>query len=1190
MVRVNGIEFQIYELDTLNTFVQRIAAQLNTLPKYLYFEGKIDMLSSQDIKVEDLLKTIKKNAAESTNFKEFIEDLRGKLSKDIDVKRDVLYVWLAYNTKIDELIQMSGIILTEIGRNLIEQGYFITEINFKNFWEKERTEVKKRLKDAVRLNKTLAESQEAMYEKLILINEGLGFTEFKTERVKLEIRLLLDDTSLLELFNDLVLNEAVPFATAKQYYKILKDFIPPEDWSLSEEEMLLLKVFGKESVDMVKYDEYSDVKIRVTDDGDILTTLKLKMIRGNLNRDELIARILQVFDVSGNIEYDNVKETEVVGLFYFPMERINSYVFSDLVMNNPLFSYLINIDESVKATKKKSESSQPWTYIHFDHPSVGHLTASINQKYVMRNDPVLKEGDSEIFPIGSPYIRVRVTGRDRNAVEKFQSILSKLLVIYGEEYNEIQGIYRQFIPNFGAVEEGQIEEIDMSVPENRAPDVFVAKYTRKCNPDRMPTVVTEEQAKKLKKEQVMKFPRNVPDKGPRYASDGVDQVYYACMNPNNPYPGLQVNKLENSEKYPFVPCCFDNPQQDKERWQHYFLGKGLKSSKGKKQQDLIKTDKILGPEKYGELPPDLQKLFELLDPDPEYRYIRLGVYRNYSSFLNTVMVSLYEETGIISLTDEKERINRLNTERNKLSAPGIAPLCRQSVYDATVKTVSANIRNPEVYFDPNLYLQLLEIYFNCNIFLFNRKRMILPRHLQSYYSDKLEGRPCIFVYEHWGSESDHAAYPQCELIVKWKFRTQDTEYVFPYTKRVSRGMRNLFSLLRQSYVLDMPLKETVFSLKSPITSQRIDSYGKCRQLDVNYRGSILTVLTVPIQPRATEETQRSNVTKVSLRTALDFLEEEQGAIISQTVIDGVLKEIVATIGNVNVTVLVEDSLPMENIPKGNEISYPESRDSIITIYNRNKKISRYLVEYCYWLFSRFLQKKSIENITDEVIVSFANKRIRIIPDFQYENIRKKFSYKGGVMSDKKLVVTSEEMLKRLLYVLRMYSVRDTKGLLKYADKHVIQNYYQDITDFEKRINQVILHGEESVEKWIQESKTSNGKNRFSYVLYNNVDIGNRSPYFFQNNLIGANVFLAQNIESITKAISIALTWQRQGYNESMYAEESSLINFTLYSYVNPNNIRVYRTVGGNDSSMQKVGIIGYKVNDNPFYTVLLPLS
>jgi hypothetical protein len=1212
MIRVNNTDFKVYDLDTPVTFTERIAAELHTLPKYLYFPEPVPQVPSEarSLNVDDLLDEIKENARISTNFSEFLNTIRDRIPEELDITKDILYVWLAFNTEIQRQKTRSQTAFEKIGNDLQKDGYFLEDRSFANFWRLERKGIKTKLNREIESNALIVAASERLYETLGAIDDGLLYLPLKTENVTLRVRLSLLDTSILELFNDLILSENAPFATSQQYYKILKDFVPPEDWEMSPSESLLLKVSEKQRVNTSNFDEYSDVIFSHSEEDRLHATMKINMGKGNLNRAQFLERIMNSFNSSEAIQYDNAEETRMSAVFYFPAERINSYVFGDLVMTDPLFSFLILIDESKKATKRRSERGLPALNIHFEHPSVGRISARITQQIVEQNDATVRgmskqiahllevpEDDhgaiavarEEIFPIGSPYIRVLVTrGRDKQSIEKFQEIFSKLLVMYKQKYREIVDIYREYIPDFGAVEKVVIRKLDMSVPKNAAPEVFVTKYTRNCEASRMPTVVTKAEARKLKatKKPVMLFPRDKPDTGTVYPSDGKNQHYYVCNNPEFPYPGLQNNKLTaNSEDYPFVPCCFSAPQTSKPAWKQYYKGAVIPGSKtGKsRQQDHIKTDKILDSGQYGYLPKKLDALFQLMDPSTEYSYLRIGVHRNKSSFLNAVMVALDEQTGILELTDDDEREARLNDVRDtELATPENAATARQSLYDATVSSIQNKISDPDVYLDPNLYLQLLENQFDCNIFLFNRAKLLLPRHLQIYYSDKRLNRPCVFIYEHWGGESDYATYPQCEVIVRWQVDTTDLQYVFPYGQRISRGVRQTFALLRQSYILDKPSKQTEFPLSDEliITAQRIDSYGKCRQLQVEHVNTQkeFSLLVEPIAPRVGTENTDAQLIYSSLTDAIAILNDR---ITSQTVVDDVLKEVTGVIGNVNVTIPVQDDVQLPDIPVRSDMSHLESQESTIAVYNYNKKMARYLTEYIYWLFSMYLHKAGIETIDDDVLDDFAQNYVVVKPDFVYGHVRKKFSRKGGVMDNRKLVVVSEEMRRRLMYVLKMYSMRDVRSLLNYREKKVIQNYYQDITDFKTGQNQVILYGENSIEKWIQESKTF-------YKLYDGVFIGNRAPYFFKNALVGDSVYLAQNIENLGKAISIGLTWSRQGYNVSEHAKEHSLVNFTLYRYLSPSNIRIYRTTGSAKST--RLRIMGYKVDGTPFYTVLLPLS
>ena len=143
-----------------------------------------------------------------------------------------------------------------------------------------------------------------------------------------------------------------------------------------------------------------------------------------------------------------------------------------------------------------------------------------------------------------------------------------------------------------------------------------------------------------------------------------------------------------------------------------------------------------------------------MDPDPKYEYVRKGVYGSKNSFINVVMEALNDETNILDVEDKNAIEKVLLDERFALANKNIVPLCRQELYDRNVKEIINMIKNPEVYFDPRLFIHLIEDRFDCNIFLFTRKyldgEMILPRHLQTYQKN-INKKRSIYVYEHMGS-------------------------------------------------------------------------------------------------------------------------------------------------------------------------------------------------------------------------------------------------------------------------------------------------------------------------------------------------------------------------------------------------------------------------------------------------------
>jgi hypothetical protein len=193
----------------------------------------MDTSQNTDIKVVDMLRKIRKNAAKSTDFENFLESL-DKEKKGLEVKEDILFVWLAYNEQLEKLAGYTSAILETAAEPLVKNKYFGSKEEFVQFWENKRNILKKELAIRIDQNKRESQKQSSLYQKFSEIADGLVYTDFKIERTVLRFSLKTTDITLLELFNYLKLNSNVPFAVCQKYYKILKDFIPPEEWGAQD--------------------------------------------------------------------------------------------------------------------------------------------------------------------------------------------------------------------------------------------------------------------------------------------------------------------------------------------------------------------------------------------------------------------------------------------------------------------------------------------------------------------------------------------------------------------------------------------------------------------------------------------------------------------------------------------------------------------------------------------------------------------------------------------------------------------------------------------------------------------------------------------------------------------------------------------------------------------------------------------
>jgi len=1181
MVIVNDKNIIVYNLDTIESIMVRIASELKTLPKYLYFpNGPLELYNNSNNNIaEDLLYEIK--SIKTTDYKELLDKIENKLQYlDLDMYKDVFVPFIVFNKELAILAGFDDAVLLAIQEEVNSNNYFDTKINIKKIWD-ERKEIKnifeKLIQENVKLNEYNVRTNKTLDE-----TKGITYTDFEIENVQLKIFLNMDNLSIIEIFNLIQLNIRIPFASFNGFYKILKDYIPSKEWEISDENFIILKVCELSKIPTVtKYDNFTNVIIG-KENNFIVLTFELKIGKDNLSRDLFITELLSLFP-NTDIQTNKIEEKNVKGTFYFPKTEINNYILSDLIMNDNLFSSMMTIDEHDKATKSKNS-----VYIHFKNNNIGRIAANITEKVSERGDPLLKGKDViDQFEYGSTYIRVKISySANAKAVLLFQDLFSKLLSIYNSKYIDLVKIYAKFIPNFGVKEQKVIKKLPEPRLKDIAPEVFPPGYSKKCNAQ--PTIISDEEVEQAESDgkQVMTYPLS--------SEEGILPRNYVCNHEKYPYPGLRSNPLSNQELVPYLPCCFkrDHSNIEGNIYGHYFRGEELKDKIDKSQQNFIITNKFTPFNWYGYLPENLTKLFEILDPRDNYIFIRKGVSDTKNSFLECVMEAMWKETGILKQS-EKNRTKILQKERVKLANFVSAALCKQEMYDFTTTEIINMINNNNIYFNPQYFTNLLETYFNCNIFVFNRKNMTinaqlrLPRFLKAYYKHRNNGN-CIFIYEHMGSPSDHATEPRCELIIRWKSTDPDlSEYNFNPNTNVSKGIKSIFDKLRMSYSLSSEIEETYFPIDNPnitITAQGIDSYGKTRLLKINYKNSDITLLTSPMQPLNFIETEIWKVIKVNEQILLELQKELNITFESQNVVEDYAKTYNGRLGNVKISIPIEDTIPSSTLSLETGINYVEDTFSELENYNKYKKLSRYILSYTFWLYSKYLNEEN-KSISLDTIKSFVDKFITIIPDFEYKHVSKFYSMDSGVMYNSKLVLKSEETLKRIIYSLKLFT-RQRINLLNYYKNNSIENYYLDLTDFDQYQFQVILEGENAVEKWVDEQE-------LNYTLYDSVQIDKLlKPYFFKNNLVNNKIYLAQNTSNIQNAIKIARTWNDDGYNigaePELDDEDDIEEDFLLYTYKNSKDITPYK-FGDINLTDNNIIILGYKVETESNYTVLLNL-
>ena len=1216
--------------ETVSTVMDRIAGSLKTLPKYLYFPNGVPTIeefqAGGDFEVVDLLAEIKK----PVTVKALTKNLTNKISQQgLTWGSDVFVPYIAFNETLKNSdSDMLGSRLMKYGSDIQK---VVPDFDIQAAWNAHEA-FADQLTDHIAVATKRSKEAAAVSKSFGKTKAGVPATSVVLEAVTLKFPLDLGVTfgSPLEVLNYIVTSKDIPYVTTNGVYKILKDLSIPRSWGVSSDESIDIKVqAGLEGAPV----RYMDGIIFPNEAGTLTVEVELDVSKPTVSNSAIISSVVSIFPTLTNVTTGHLTESTVKGSFNFPRTSLSSYIFSDLVLNDPMFSQYLTIKENDKATKAQKTG----LYISFDHPSTGHISAVLTEQFVTDQTPQAMRKDSARFPMGSTFVRIRISRADsREAAEEFQSILSKLMAQYNSKSPALIKVYKKFIPSFAVEKPPKPTKEKASTLQDIDGDVFVEYYSRWCREAKQPTIVSDAEAKAAEKRglDVMVYPR---------PGTGTTRRNYICEKEGFPWPGVQKNNTSNAARFPYVPCCFATSQKNGKKYKEYFAGgegggdmgaggEGDSTDDERDHAQILKDKKILKNNAYGEIQPNISKMFGIIDPEDGFSYLRHGMHRSKSSFLDCVLTAS-EINDIQHLTKVGDRLNEVHRTREQLATPLHAALCRQEMYDSTIEQIVEQIKDPEVYLDPRLYVSLLEVVYNCRIFIFSTRtpggEMTLPRYKQAYYKTH-RNVPSIAIYEHWGSEANQAKYPQCELIMKWnEVGTRDWEVRFRADDPISIGLEHVESKLRSAYALNTHIPYTMFPAldalrvltppKSPITivGQGIDSYGKCRAVLIKYKKILVTLLTSPMPPFPVMDIGREAVRRVKIADALAVAKVIGLPVSAQVIQSGAVQEIRGKIGmDISVVIPISDSSAVGGIPKFDATpEYPTATTSALMAYNQSKQLARYLTEYTLWLYSRFIGD---DDMTMESYAKFADQHMRVSAGYKYEgHMTGELSMSSPVMSDGKLVVRSKEVQKRLIFGLRLACNNEPVRVRKYKDGTNVPNFYMDLADFDQYPNQVVLTGSNSVEKWIADQQTQINlqssivvhailTDSVSLTSYTDaftddasiialgkekklsVEIIPGQAYFFKNSLVGADVYLAQNALSVREALGVFRTWQQDKYNPTLSKHAYAVPGFTLYSYVNSGDITPHHITGeySQDSTMK---IIGCVVGGVEHFTVLLPL-
>jgi uncharacterized protein YxeA len=595
------------------------------------------------------------------------------------------------------------------------------------------------------------------------------------------------------------------------------------------------------------------------------------------------------------------------------------------------------------------------------------------------------------------YLHVKIKGQHaQSVITNFTSVMSKIFKLYNDKKQGISDIYMSY-----GIDIRPAEVIKQKTGNQ------TTGFSRRCAKEKQPTRYdTEQDAIDVvgdKQGAVMKFPFN-----------GVDKYYVCTKNPSFTYPGL-TTPHENDTG---VACCFKKKQvtDDKSQYSKYINGEG--TTRSTITPHVLSGNKLLGPTQQAELPDKLKRLFDIKLPSRNHSFMRYGVELSPRSVIRCIGKALtinedeYKETPV---------------------------LAKQEMYDYSTKEIASIFENDDSYVDPRLMVTLLGETDDINIFMFDKNGMIKPRYRNGYYKRK-NNYKSVIIYE---QPRDNGTYSQWEIMAL--VTGKNKQFIFDYDDDISVWLRDM--LYRKTGTTVNNIMIPRFSgLPIPtgwkIKSQMFDASGKTRILKcMSPENEEFVFQTSPLQPL--------NYPESIVNSIKPYGKNKQDKFITFAGTDGVVK-IKNNIMTIEISNGVSLSIPLEIVVEDpDDIQSPtlpvnDTRESSMRENIKYNRISRYIVEYAKWMFSKYGDKQNTNLFMEE--------RVKIIDKYKYTELRKNFTESSGVVVNGKLIADSVKTKKKIKFIIEMLVLRTPSIFDKYKTMIQVPGYHSTITDFRKNFS------------------------------------------------------------------------------------------------------------------------------------------
>lgn len=720
-----------------------------------------------------------------------------------------------------------------------------------------------------------------------------------------------------------------------------------------------------------------------------------------------------------------LKTLSVSGSFYIKNHMFDKLTFHDFIMNDTVAQKYMHINELEKATRFGENVT-----VHFENNISAILVNSKTDVSV--KPPILSyfRGD---------YVKVNITRatgspNDLDNVFRFQQILCSLLRRYTLMYEEYQQLYLQLLPAITFYPLRKMTEEEQQDVRNFAEkykNVFKKTgYKTSCRPkSRMPTIITETDAKAMNPLRVLKFPKDGD------TTLGIPQEFLTCTDPEYPFPGIASLSGGNL----FVPCCFNKNPRSSRAFLEYYRGEKDTQPKGtehvKSEFQIIKTFGDVG-----KLPSVIHQFLIALMPDKSF--YRMGTHDSPCTTMHSLQHLVQKETK----TDRTLRNDLMNFFGTNLN------VCKQENPDMSLDQIQEAIGLATTYLDPRRYIRLLETYYNLNIVVFVKDKKteevtIMTPHFKSFHVRSLfvPDRPFAFLYEHWGTSPDRYTkrlHPVCEMIV-----SDDDLRLYDVPMDVLRNLDNVYEALFPLY----PIRQNVPPLPAQfiVRQQILDTYGKARGLILEMETDkyFYVEATQPFPPVYIENENAQMFSTIQIPT-VNFVDDfiKGTGTISQMVSFQTTRYVQWDTMGMSWKIQVRSS----NATLFSPISFPfltfspPVRDERISTISKQKQLARIVLDYVLFLYSKFFLSREDNDNYD----LFFESHTKIQDNYVYpKKINEAIMTNPLIMTDDVLIIPSKGVRQRLLFNIRYYKLYKLAELKHYMNHTTLPHFWESPYDF-----------------------------------------------------------------------------------------------------------------------------------------------